>query len=334
MTENQQDVPNDYYGRNGPSRPKFFPGQGGSSGNASVVDSLPPEMLHMVDPFWFQFPPLNPQINAVLGMVISVMGIIAVLGNASVIYVFASTPGLRTPSNILILNLAFSDLMMMLSNFPPTAIACWYSRWVFGETICSLYAMTASMFGNASIWSLAMIAYDRYRVIVKGLAAKPLTYGRVFLIISFIWFAAISWTVFPLVGWNRYVPEGNMVVCGIDSVTTDWVAKSYILVYSIFVYFYYYGRNGPSRPEFFPGQGGSSGNASVVDSLPAEMLHMVDPFWFQFPPLNPQINAILGMVISVMGIIAVLGNASVIYVFASTPGLRVSFTTRQFPRLL
>lgn len=35
----------------------------------------------------------------------------------------------------------------------------------------------------------------------------------------------------------RYVPEGNMTACGTDYLTKDWFSRSYILVYSIFVYF-------------------------------------------------------------------------------------------------
>jgi len=35
----------------------------------------------------------------------------------------------------------------------------------------------------------------------------------------------------------RYVPEGNMIACGTDYLTKDWNSKSYILIYSIFVYY-------------------------------------------------------------------------------------------------
>lgn len=35
----------------------------------------------------------------------------------------------------------------------------------------------------------------------------------------------------------RYVPEGNMSSCGTDFLAKDWSSKSYILVYSIFVYY-------------------------------------------------------------------------------------------------
>lgn len=35
----------------------------------------------------------------------------------------------------------------------------------------------------------------------------------------------------------RYVPEGNMTACGTDYLSKDMLSRSYILFYSIFVYF-------------------------------------------------------------------------------------------------
>lgn len=55
-----------------------------------------------------------------------------------------------------------------------------------------------------------MIAFDRYNVIVKGLSAKPLTHSMALLKIAFVWVMSGLWTVAPLFGWNRYVPEGNV----------------------------------------------------------------------------------------------------------------------------
>lgn len=37
--------------------------------------------------------------------------------------------------------------------------------------------------------------------------------------------------------YNRYVPEGNMTACGTDYLNKDWFSRSYILIYSVFVYF-------------------------------------------------------------------------------------------------
>lgn len=35
----------------------------------------------------------------------------------------------------------------------------------------------------------------------------------------------------------RYVPEGNMTACGTDYLSKDWLSRSYIVAYSVFVYF-------------------------------------------------------------------------------------------------
>lgn len=74
--------------------------------------------------------------------------------------------------------------------------------------MCEIYAMLGSLFGCASIWTMTMIAFDRYNVIVKGLSAKPLTSGGAVLRIAGIWGNALVWTLLPMFGWNRYVPEG------------------------------------------------------------------------------------------------------------------------------
>lgn len=32
---------------------------------------------------------------------------------------------------------------------------------------------------------------------------------------------------------------------------------------------------------------GSMGNLTVVDKVPLDMMSLVDPHWYQFPPMNP-----------------------------------------------
>nr|CAH7716982.1 unnamed protein product [Callosobruchus chinensis] len=209
----------------------------GFGGNMTVVDKVPPDMLHLVDAYWYQFAPMNPLWHGILGFTIGVLGFISIVGNGMVIYIFMSTKSLRTPSNLLVVNLAFSDFLMMSTMSPPMVINCYYETWVLGPFFCELYAMFGSLFGSASIWTMVFIALDRYNVIVKGLSAQPLTKKTAMLRILFIWVFSIGWTIAPLFGWNRYVPEGNMTACGTDYLTKDPISKSYILVYAIFVYF-------------------------------------------------------------------------------------------------
>ncbi|ETN59673.1 rhodopsin [Anopheles darlingi] len=205
--------------------------------NVTVVDKVPPEMLHMVDAHWYQFPPMNPLWHSILGFAIFILGVVSIIGNGCVIYIFTNTKSLRTPSNLLVVNLAFSDFLMMFTMAPPMVINCWHETWSFGPFACELYGMLGSLFGCASIWTMTMIAFDRYNVIVKGLSGRPMTNNGALLRILGIWAFALLWTLAPLFGWNRYVPEGNMTACGTDYLNQDFTSRSYILIYSGFVYY-------------------------------------------------------------------------------------------------
>lgn len=116
-------------------------------------------------------------------------------------------------------------------------VNCYYETWVFGPLACEIYGMCGSLFGCVSIWTMILIASDRYNVIVKGIAGKPLTHGRAVLKILLIWTLSLVWTLLPFAGWGRYVPEGNMTACGTDYLTKTWDFRSYVLVYGIWVYF-------------------------------------------------------------------------------------------------
>ncbi|KAG5311998.1 OPSD protein, partial [Acromyrmex insinuator] len=208
-----------------------------SFNNKTVMDKIPPDMMHLIDPYWYQFPSMDPMWHKILGLVMIVLGFMGWCGNGVVVYIFLMTPSLRTPSNLLVVNLAFSDFIMMIIMTPHMVINCYYETWMLGPLMCDMHAMVGSLCGCASIWTMTAIALDRYNVIVKGMAGKPLTIKKALLEILIIWLFASIWAILPMVGWNRYVPEGNMTACGTDYLTKDWSSKSYILVYSIFVYY-------------------------------------------------------------------------------------------------
>ncbi|KAF5271345.1 hypothetical protein FQA39_LY08143 [Lamprigera yunnana] len=207
------------------------------SANITVVDKVPPEMIFLIDAHWYQYPPLNPLWHAILGFMIAVLGCISITGNGMVIYIFSTTKSLRSPSNLLVVNLAFSDFFMMFTMAPPMVINCYNETWVWGPFFCQIYGMLGSLFGCVSIWTMTMIAMDRYNVIVKGLSAKPLTNKGALLRLFLVWAFSLGWTLAPLFGWNRYVPEGNMTACGTDYLSQGWFSRSYILFYSWFCYF-------------------------------------------------------------------------------------------------
>lgn len=160
-------------------------------------------MAHLVNPYWSRFPPMDTTMNQILSVFTISIFIAAICGNGMVIYIFGGTKSLRTPANLLVLNLAFSDFCMMASQCPAMIINFYYETWILGPLWCDIYAISGSMFGCVSIWSMCMIALDRYNVIVKGVSGRPMTVKLAIIKIAGIYTFATFWTMMPMLGWNR-----------------------------------------------------------------------------------------------------------------------------------
>jgi r-opsin len=95
-----------------------------------------------------------------------------------VLYLFMKAKELRSPANMFVVNLAFSDLCMMLTQFPMFVFNSFAGGvWLFGPFMCELYACTGSIFGMCSICTMVAISYDRFNVIVRGLHGCQMTIG-------------------------------------------------------------------------------------------------------------------------------------------------------------
>merc|ERR1711928_326409 len=81
-----------------------------------------------------------------LGMLYFCIGTTAVCGNFIVLKIFSSFPALRTPANMLVMNLAFSDFCLMLALFPEMVYNFFVGgNWQFGETACQIHAFLGSV---------------------------------------------------------------------------------------------------------------------------------------------------------------------------------------------
>jgi len=194
----------------------------------SVVDFVPENIKHMVHQHWYSFPPVNPMWHYLLGIIYIFLGFFSIVGNSLVIHLFLKAKYLRTPANLLIVNLAVSDMIMLTTNFPPFAYNCFNGgRWMFSPFFCELYAALGAVTGVCSIWSLVMISYDRYNIICNSFNGPKLTMGKAKLMCLFCWAMAIGWALPPFFGWGKYIPEGILDSCSYDYISQDFNTKSY-----------------------------------------------------------------------------------------------------------
>jgi len=216
----------------------------------TIADVQPDYMKHLIHPHWNNYPPVNPMWHYLLGVIYIFLGICAFTGNAVVIYLYLKVKKLRTPSNLLVFNLAVLDFHMVLTNYPAFIYnSLSGGMWMLPAAYCQIYGFCGFTTGNGAIGSLAFITYDRYNVIVHGVSGKPLTWGRAYAMVALVWIYGAGTSIPPFLGWGRYIPEGLLYSCTTDYLSTDFNNRSYgifvcfwtyILPLACLIYFYFY----------------------------------------------------------------------------------------------
>ncbi|XP_078716067.1 melanopsin-like isoform X2 [Lampetra fluviatilis] len=210
---------------------------GGPSADPQLSDSNGSDMS---DQMREKFPMLDipHHVHHTIGSVVIAIGFTGIIGNFLVIYVFCRSKSLRSPANIFIINLAFADFFMSITQTPIFFVTSLHKRWIFGEKGCELYAFCGALFGIASMITLVVIATDRYLVLTRPLASiGAMSKRRAMYITAAVWFYSLAWSLPPFFGWSAYVPEGLMTSCTWDYVTFTPAVRSYTMLLFCFVFF-------------------------------------------------------------------------------------------------
>ncbi|XP_017475499.1 PREDICTED: opsin, ultraviolet-sensitive, partial [Rhagoletis zephyria] len=125
---------------------------------------------------------------------------------------------LRTPANTLVINLAVSDLLMLMKC--PIAIYNNFKQGpALGDAGCRIYGFIGGLSGTASIGTLTAIALDRYNVVVHPLdPLRKTAKVRSAYLITMIWIYSFAFSIVPAldIGLSVYVPEGFLTTCSFD----------------------------------------------------------------------------------------------------------------------
>lgn len=157
----------------------------------------------------------------------SVLLAFSLLGNTLIIMVVCRDEKMKTTTNLLIVNMAVSDLLVPIFAMPRANVEIFYGnlRWLidgtFGEALCKLTAFFQDISTAVSVQSLVAISVDRFYAVwfpLKAARIKP----RVKYVISLIWFTSAlihlpylygfkietsSGQTYCFVGWSRPVTK-------------------------------------------------------------------------------------------------------------------------------
>ncbi|XP_067464478.1 pinopsin-like [Thunnus thynnus] len=175
--------------------------------------------------------------------------VLGFLGNFTVLAVFSRFPGLRTPANLLLINISVSDMLVCIFGTPVSFAASVRGRWLTGTYGCRWYGFCNALCGLVSLVSLSLLSFERYLVVIHSTRSDCSQYRRARLAVAASWFYSLVWTLPPLLGWSSYGPEGPGTTCSVEWHRRSATARSYIsclfvfcLLLPLLLMFFCYGR--------------------------------------------------------------------------------------------
>ncbi|NXD42793.1 NPFF2 protein, partial [Copsychus sechellarum] len=133
----------------------------------------------------------QPSVAAVFITSYLLIFLLCMVGNGGVCFIILWSKHMRTVTNLFILNLAVSDLLVGLFCMPTTLLDSIIAGWPFGSLVCKMSGMVQGISVSASVFTLVAIAMDRFRCIVHPFKQK-LTVPTAVAIIAAIWLLAVA----------------------------------------------------------------------------------------------------------------------------------------------
>lgn len=137
------------------------------------------------------------------------------VGNGLVVMVVAANPMMRSTTNILIINLAVSDLLFVIFCVPFTATDYVLNYWPFGDYWCRFVQYMIVVTCHASVYTLVLMSLDRFLAVVHPITSISIrTEANAMLSIGVAWLL-ITITAIPVMfshGEAEFVDEFYSIV--------------------------------------------------------------------------------------------------------------------------
>ncbi|XP_047465209.1 cholecystokinin receptor type A [Mugil cephalus] len=186
----------------------------------------------------------EPQdINQTVRIVLySLIFLLSVLGNGLIITVLVRNKRMRTVTNLFLLSLSVSDLMVSLVCIPFTLIPNLMRDFIFGIGICKLVMYFMGVSVSVSTFNLVAISLERYSAICNPLTSRVWqTKSHAAKVITATWVASfilmlpypISSTLKPFTRLNNSTGHMCRLVWPNDTIQQSWYVSLLLLLFLI-----------------------------------------------------------------------------------------------------
>ncbi|XP_037532387.1 cholecystokinin receptor type A [Nematolebias whitei] len=188
--------------------------------------------------------PAEPKdINQTVRIILySLIFLLSVLGNSLIIAVLVRNRRMRTVTNLFLLSLAVSDLMVSLVCIPFTFIPNLMRDFIFGTGICKLVMYFMGVSVSVSTFNLVAISLERYSAICNPLTSRAWqTKSHAAKVITATWVASfilmlpypISSTLKPFTRLNNSTGHMCRLVWPNDVIQQSWYVSLLLILFLI-----------------------------------------------------------------------------------------------------
>lgn len=122
-----------------------------------------------------------------------IIGVTGFIGNILVITVVMLNPKMRSTTNMMIINLAISDLLFVIFCIPFTAIDYMLNEWPLGNAWCKIVQYLIIVTALTSIYTLVLMSFDRFLAVVYPISSRSIRNERNTLkVITILWIIILS----------------------------------------------------------------------------------------------------------------------------------------------
>ena len=152
-----------------------------------------------------------------IGSIMSVLFVLALGENISVLVVYKNSPKLHTATNFWITAVIVCDLLIVINAFPFVIIASFSKDYIFGEIGCKWDGFIVTLLGTSSIFLFTGLSIHRYKIMhgkSRNIDINSKRYSIYGILFCFLF--GLMWGICPLVGWGSFALEGIGISCAPD----------------------------------------------------------------------------------------------------------------------
>ncbi|XP_037512051.2 alpha-2A adrenergic receptor [Rhipicephalus sanguineus] len=151
---------------------------------------------------------------SVMAVLLLAFMVLAVLGNAMVVLTVLRHRGMRTRTNMFIVNLAIADILVALLDMPVSMATLLRGDWVMGRTFCQFNGFTMALLLMCSIHTLMYMSVHKYLSITRPFSHRGEGYRKVAVFLAAAWLWPFFCAVTPFVGLTEIVYKRGASQCG------------------------------------------------------------------------------------------------------------------------